>query len=668
MMRVHRRHRSLWLPHDQSRLAALVRPTNLAFARLEPVYSRRFEAVLDLVFESNGRYAVVNFAILDAAFLIDEEWGAIVWPDEIARIVDNAVLRELERLLLPWLRSRVFVRCENEEVRKWFRLDAAIARDVNEALDCGFIGATRLAKVVVDAAPFVYAQRFVARGSAAVVASSGGNGAALLAPFADAVEVDLRSRERNELFERWFSTVDGLRPFAGAGPYAVAVSDLDLDVDTPVVVRTSRAEPAVLDVTVAEPVPLGVLLSFDPEDSAAARTFSVESVAVAEPARSSLGGAAPMGGSKGKILVLARENWSRIEDVDSETIRELSRRLTAEGFEIVVFDPHAPLVPDAFDLAHAIVGSRDLETIEPAVEALAARGIPIVLSTPVDDPRGEAAWGEAILLNAFRNSNELQTLDTYLRSIETRLLEADSVPAAPRTMLNPDPRLVRLLSRCRAVITSHPRESEQLQRLYGYAGPTVSVPPFIPLREVADVTAIAGSGDFILFHGPIDPRAAILQLVMAAELERLPLVVYGPVASSELHFDLALTVGRYTRLVPYSVPTPAEVEGLYARARTYVDVSWTGRGLGRFIRAASYGASLVASANGYAADLFPEGAFRADPGSVPSIRKALREAWEAGPAVRQAQRSRAAVAGDQVAALAGAVAAYQRAAAAPAMS
>jgi hypothetical protein len=638
----------------------LVQPGRLAIARLEPILSARHEAVLDLTFERDGNFGTIAFVLVDAAFLVLRESSPFCWPAALRDAVDPRILRDLESLVEPWLKSRTMARFENEECSRFFRDEPAIRCAYERACDLHLLGAAPLARVARSIAPHVYAYRFAAGKRVAVCGAKSGSGAALLYGRSASVAFDSGDAETDEFVRQWFSFVelDGVRREI---EYDVLVSESAAGAAAATVLCAEAHAPGGREIPVARSLPLSLMVSFDPEDSMQAGAFSVRSALRRTPRRSSLVVPAALGGSSGRIGIVAREDWERAPDCDTDAVRAMQRRLKAEGFTPSVVDSPGRLDPADFDLVH-VVGTAQAPAMRPVLDRLRQANVPIVVTPYLDDPKGEADWGGQITTYAFRGSFDDTIATDYLRALALRRLGAPGVLHYDQIGTKPNESVAALVAAAGAILASCPQEARFIRERYGYGGRIVPAPTLLEHFEARDVTPLAGDGDFILFHGPISGRSNLLLLMTAAAAQRHPLVVTGPIENSEIYGHFTSFAGELTRYIPSSQCSPEEVEGLYARARVYADVSWSGRGVGRLARAGSYGAALVCSANGYGKHVWDDLAFEADPGNVGNIADALARAWEAAPSNAERMAVRTAQLFDQAAGLQGAALAYQQAA------
>jgi hypothetical protein len=654
-VRYHRRGRQYLVHADRERARLLLQPQHLAVARLEPLLAWRYEAALDLIFERAGAFGAISLVVVDGAFLVERELSPFCWPANVAEICSESTLREIESAVEPWLKSRVLARFENDELVRYLRDEPAIRAAFERARELNLCGAAPLDAMLPAIAPHVYAYRFARGRNVAVSGIEGASGAALLCGRAASVALDCGSESEDAFVRSWFSLLD-LSTIDPETRYGLAITE-GSEVDAEIVIRTGEFGGRVIPI--AKPLPMSVMVSFDPDDSIRVGCFSVATPANARVAAvSAIPRATPLGGSAGRVTLLVRDGWRQAADADTDTILALRRRLKDEGFQTNVAEAHGALDPASVDLLH-VVGVRHAEQIGHILEPIRAANVPIVCTPYLDDVKAEADWGSQITSFALMSSDDVAQLDLYLGAIATRRLVANGVPALPNGQPKANDAIRKVIDAAGAVIASCDEEASVIRDLYGYGGSLSVVGDLVESRNAADACALAGSDDYVLAHGPIDHRNGIVLLAMAAERLDLPIVIVGPVASAEAYQRLTAIAGDGTRYIPQSACSLDEIEGLYARARVYADVSWSGRGLARFARAGGYGAGLLGSINGYAKDVWEGLAAAADPASLESIAEALRTAWDAAPGRRSAIAARTALRFDQAAAARGIAQAYE---------
>lgn len=660
-MRFHTKLRTYALKLPADRVASIAVPSGLVFARLEPLSSSGYEAMLDLVFEHGGGYLTLSNAIVDGPMTILRESGPVAWPIETrARLGDERLL-ELESFIEPWLQSRLLARCENDEVLRFFRDEPGIRADVEHARELGLLGAAPLLDVVRSIGPYVYAYRFSRDRSVCVNDARGANGAAFLFGRARAVAFTSGDAETDAFVRRWFSAFDFAHVETGAR-YDVSIGTEHDAVLADVHIASPERLASGVSVALARPLPRAVMVSNDPEDSAPDGTFLVAATPRTQPSANIVGEIAPVGGSAGRIVILGRQDLLRVDGADGYAARALESSLKAEGFSVRICPAHSRLEPEDADLVH-VIGHSHAPAILPALRRLREAHVPIVTTPLLDDPCGEAAWGSQISLFALRGGSDTAVSEVYLDAIASRRLIHEGVPNPPSgAPVAPHGSVRELLDISGAVIAGGQSEAQFLRDMCGYARPIFTVPAYLERIVPANVDALTGYDDFILVHGPLDPTTSVLFVLLAAERKGLPVVFTGPVANSEYHYHLNAFMGDRAYYLPPASLSPEQLEGLYARARVYAEPSWSGLGMSKLARAGAYGAGLVASTTSHARDVWGELLQTANPGSIEAIGQALREAWDANPGQRRLIAARTAERCDQTAARAATAQAYQQAA------
>lgn len=660
-MRTHDRYREYTMLHNVADARRFVSPERLVAVRYEPVMAVLPEATISAIFERDGHYMSLAQAYVLNSMLELRETPPVVWPKHVRGFAPDTTFDALDEMMEPWLLELMLANYANDPCLKFFTDDAAIRADVERAAAERLYGVCGLVDAMRSAGPYVYAYRFLDDARVAIRDAGGANGAALVHGRCRSVAFDSGDAERDAFVRRWFGAhrFDGLED----GAYDVAFVDANATVDARTIVHTAVPAPQDRVFTLAHPVPTVSMVSLDIEDSIPDRRFGVQTDERVELRRSSIEAPIASGGSGGRVLLVVRDDWTQIDDADTDAIRTLSAWLSREGFEVCVAGSGARLDPASADVVH-VIGHRHVRNALPSLRLFAQAGVPIVAAPYADDPRDEVTWGGAISLFAYRNALDAELLDLYSDTIARRRLTAHGVDGLPNTERVANPELAELLSLSGAAIASGAEEEQLLREVYGYRNPVLPSPGYVEPVVPEAVETLAGCGEFILVHAPIEPAASLLFVLAAAGREGLPLVWTGPVANHELlHYVRAYASDR-CYYIPPALLSPAQTEGLYARARVYLDASWASRGLTRVARAASYGATIVGSTHGYARDVLGDGAYPADPGSVASIASAMREAWFASPHRRHDLQGRASERFSGISALVSTVTAYSQAAAA----
>ncbi|MEO6913375.1 MAG: hypothetical protein ABI182_05085 [Candidatus Baltobacteraceae bacterium] len=613
---------------ETAALREIVGVDSLVAARYEPLIRQTTPACgLDLTFVRDGRVAVIPFITVDAAMLIERELEPLVWPKAVADVLSDAIIDPITEAVLPWIESLTLSRAVSSELLRMFG-DAASISIFESARRLGLLGAAPYASVVTSAAPYVYAARFAYGKRAAVRDPRGATGSAILARSARSIAADLGDERTNRTARQWFDR-DCYGPI-GEEPYDLLIAAGDLAVasgEYAVQIELDRQIPGTLDCAVVKPVPFDVMVSFDPGDGPIERRFSV---AVEKPGlfREPRGVVQPRaeGGSGGRILLAARESWQRSDDADTDALRELAGRLRDEGFaaDIVAAGEIADL-PEC-DLLH-ILGQVRPDEMLALIERARTANIPCVVTPMAQDVAREALWGAAMVPVSYRVATDDVGIDEYLGALARRRLQADGMPGLGQEPFSGYTRtLGQALQLASVVLVSGSAEEAFIRDRYSVSGAIHAMSPYLNTLTMPEpIDAMAGTGDFILCHAPIETRCNQMLLARAAMQLKLPLVLAGPVCEADYYMLLREFCDESVAFLPDC--TAGQINGLYRRARVYADVSWNSYGLHRIARAGVSGSALVVSDAGYAAALLGPGIWQADPASTESIKVAIGDAW-----------------------------------------
>lgn len=647
-MRIHERFSFLWPMYDRAFVARLLRAEALVAVRLEPVYSLRYEAYMDALFEHDGQWLVVSFLRVDGASIMAPENPPITWPAGLAAF-NGPQIDEIDAKITPWLRSIAAARMVNEEHIRFWRDTPALRSDVEQAREAGFLGATTYPDVVRSVGAAVYALRLVRDGRVALRGPNAPNAAAILSSVVTGLDV-----ECSDFARRWFAGIDfgsinlGANYICFIGPRAHPVEARYCVFDDGSVASDER------NVALVEPVPSDVMLSFDPQDGPVSRNFSVTECAV--PVRRLPFGEPPVsGGSAGVVRLLVREDAQRFSDADLDGARALAERLRAEGFDADVATA-SHVDPAHVDVVH-IFGLHHGASLVELLRALEQRNTPVVVSTYADDRRGEATSGTSGALLIPRAASDVIAFYDYAAAFERRKIS--NLTAG--SWYDDVSRLI--MRRCACALVVAPAEAQYLRDSLSYFGPTVLAPAFVPLTyPTADIGSLVGSDEFVLVHAPIEPRGNQVFAALAAARLGFPMVLLGPVADIEFYRYVCELSGPQVIQLRDDELTPQEIAGLYARARVIADISWSTRGIHRLARGAAFGGAVVASAQSYAAEVWSGlGCCLVDPASLDSIVDGIRTAWERQPIAANRLISATAVVADPFTNLVAVVSAYQQA-------
>lgn len=615
-MRFHRRYPLLQTWSTDPAQRAVIAAENLCMARFEPAMLDVLgSGVVDLMFSSGERIAVVPFLQVSSEMLLQRENTPLLWPHACSDFAAET-LEALEDAVLPWLTSLTLARQLNREVVRRFTdaIDSAVFESAREGK---FLGAAPYRGAAADWAPYIYALRF-ARGRQVVIQDPfGATGAALCRCAASSVAASLENSEREKLAQRWFGTVGygKLPPTADVAIYADEVAPASASIE----IALDRMLPGGREVRVARPVPIDVLFSFNVEDSTSARSFSVRTDEKERRLHAWVPAAEPIsdGGSSGAILMLLRDDWQRAPDADTDEAKALAARLEREGFAVTFQSASGARVYDkSVDLVHAFT-ARSAGQFQEPLTRFKARGVPVVVSPAIPLGTQQTVQVPTLLRRLFASGYEAQ--------LEEHLGVLDVVP--PQPLAGRDEAVAAVLQRADTVIAGTAAEEAHIKNQYGYAGLIVTSAPYVTKPPVHCVQTLVGTEAYVFSYTRIEARANLALLARAAAEQDRTLAVAGPV----IEFDAyrALREILLERFVYCGEPAEAELGGLYSCARVYADVSWGHYGGSRAAMAYAFGCPMV-MAQGLSGADFP-GAFCTNPASITSMHAALARAWESEP-------------------------------------
>jgi len=650
-MRLHHRFPFLIPRYDDEFVRRLLEPDALVAARLEPVYSLRYEGYLDLAFERDGEWLVLPLLCAEGVSIMIAENPAIAWPRTYDTFAGHAT-DAIDDRVLTWLLSITLGRLVNDEAVKFFRDEPHLHKEFEAARHAGWVGASPYPGVLRSVAPAVYAQRFAAGRAVAIEGEDAANMAAVLSATAKRLAIDSGDVARDDAARRWFA---GLRLDAidASEKYDVRIGARVSQTRATYLVSTEEPVAGERAVALAEPIPTDVMLSFDLQDGPLAREFAVREERV-EVRRSCFAEPAAAGQSGGAIALVVRDDALRFPDADLDAARALEKRLRAEGFDAnvctaVQVDVGRTAVIHVFDVRH---GAALVELVR---DAELAR-VPIVVTPYADDRRNETISGCSGSLLIPRTASERVKFEDFLDAFARRKI-ANLTEGAWY-----DEASAVLMARAGAAIVASNAEAEFLRERFGYTGTCVPVAATVPIAAAEEaIGSLVGPDEFILIHAPIEPRANQVFAALAAQQLDLPLILLGPVGEIEFYRYVNEVCGPRTIALRDDTLTPGEIAGIYGRARVFADLSWSSRGLHRLARAASTGAAVVAPASGYAADLFGELVAPVDQATFESIVAAFSVAWTRQPQVGPRLISLVAHACDPFSGLVATLSAYQQA-------
>lgn len=624
-MRRHRAFAALQLRRDPIRLRELIASESLAAARLEPVLRHgHSELLLDLTFTRpfvNGEesaIAVVPAIVVPTRMVALRECDPLVWPAAVAALLTETIADGVRDRVLPWLVATLAGTGVTSERVTLF--DPAFEPRWRRARELRFLGAAPLEAAWSRLAPYLYARRFAAGRR---VLAAGGS-ALLAAPALAGIATEVRlldaDPEAAAFARAWFGVEVSTEDDAAAEVIIADDERANALGSRPATWRlwlggAGRGE----RVSLARMVPFEIAFAYSEVRAEAVARWTVETPEVPPPPPPPL---AARASSSGRILIAVRPRGERAADSDTDEARALAARLRAEGIEVEVSD--AARSAAGFDLLHVIglhepVAARDL------LATARTSGIPSVVTAQLEDLAQDGYWGAQVSDACFSLRPDEASVEMFLALLAGRRLAGTT--AAPG-----DPLPAEYLDGVRgalelasAVCVAAPGEERLVKERFGYAGPLVQLPPFIPLDAPGPVRWVVGSEPFALLLAPFEPRTNALVALRAAEVARIPLVVAGAVADPAYASLLHEFAGEHGIVI--EDPSPELEAGLLAATRLFLDASWISRGLGRIVRAGLGGAEVVASSRGWAPELFAPSLTAVDPGNVAGIAEALRTAW-----------------------------------------
>ena len=137
-----------------------------------------------------------------------------------------------------------------------------------------------------------------------------------------------------------------------------------------------------------------------------------------------------------------------------------------------------------------------------------------------------------------------------------------------------------------------------------------------------------GKKNFLLSVGRICRRKNQIQLIRAAKLLKLPLVLIGPLNDSEYYVECRKAAAGH-QVMFIDTLTPKELSSAYAAARVHALVSWYDTPGLVSLEAALAGCRIVSTDRGSAREYFGDAAEYCDPSDLNSICLAISRAWQA---------------------------------------
>ena len=644
---------------EPGRFSRGVGPSHLVAARLQPSFYPYGEAWLDLVFSRDGQIVLVPFVQIDPPMVWVREASPFIWPSWLP--LEEPSVAGLEEMLLPWLLARTLLGGVDQEVISFFTEDAGARETFEAARTARFLCACPVDDLLVDVAPYIYAQRFATGKRVGISSANAGFGASVLARIANTVHADLGEGSLNELARRWYG-ID----LYGEIPRATFDIEIAAGASAGLVASVSLESPLEqgIEVQVARPVFPLLACSFDTGDAAPVERFFVRA---REPIlRANRLAAVPViGGSAGRIAIVIRDDGLVAPEADVDQARALTQALCEQGFDASLTVASAARA-DGFDLIH-LFGHRHVHQFEYVLDEAARLGVPVVATPLFDDFANESLWGSSAirtLLSGIRDEAAQRMIEQGLAS---RLLlinpnEARGKPAYDEAALR------KMLAQSRAAIFASSAEEGQVRSRFAFTGSSRIVPALSGHPSVPEpIGALCGSDDYVLVHAAVEPRANQWLTTRAAASIGVTCVLIGTVEDAEYYQALLEASSSGLIWLAEESLSPGQLEALYAGARVYADLGWAGHGAARVVRAAAHGAMPVLSTALSLGELWPELAGGADPASLESAVSVMRQAWTRAPAAGYQVAERTAQLCDPLRSLQAVLGAYAEAAAVKAM-
>lgn len=637
---------------EPGRFARVVGAAHLLAARLQPSYCNWPQGWVDLVFVRDGEIALLPFVQIDPTMISVREASPFIWPSWLP--LDEPTVLGIEERVEPWLLSHALLAGISEEQIGYFTEESEARAAFDAAREARFLCAAPVDIVLADAAPYIYAQRFVKGRRVGISSHDGAFGASLLAGLAASVHADLGDSMRNERARAWYGL--GLYGELPRAAFDVSIGEAHSEA---AVSLSLNDDASAQTVCVARPLFASVACSFDLQDGPEIRRFSVRS---REPIlhSSRLAGAPVIGGSEGRILVVVRDNGLTVPEADVDQARALVDALRVQGFDARMSTASAARADEA-DLIH-LFGHRHAHQFGPVLDEAKRLDVPVVMTPLYDDFDNEALWGSSAIrtmLTGVRDDMAQQSIERGL--VGRRLLvgggQERGTPAFDLAAVR------RMAEQSRAAIFASAEEEARVRALFGFGGPSriaPCVPPAPP--DTRPIGAIAGLDEYVLVHGIIEPRGNQFLAARALAAAALPCVLVGTVVEVDYYYAMLAVGGSQFICLPEDGLRPEQIATLYAGARIYADISWAGHGPSRAIRAASHGALPVMSRALPFAELWPEATGGVDPASLESAATALRQAWMRAPALAHQIAERTAQIADPLRSLQTVLGAYAEAA------
>ncbi len=605
------------------RHAHLIQRTHLVSVRFEPTYSMRHAGcVLDLCFADERHVEIVAGVLAPFPMVLLAESTPLLWPKNVAEVISADRLGIIETDLLLWLRAMTSGRRPVAERLRLYT-DGPIGELVTAARAHGWLGAAPYRDVALGAAPGAYAASRYAEKSVQVSDHPAGATGAWMLSQENQVTADLGSSEINESANRWFdTTIFGTLPEEKP---QIALGFRDALTASECLVAENGGD---VSESMVEPMPIDLMLSFDPDDGPLARSFSV--LVFAQPQlRRQISVATPqaLGGSSGRIAFLLRPDWRSDPDADSESAFVLAQWLRGEGLTVTLCDDASITDLSSFDLLH-VHGLHHPQRLHLITRAARAKGLPVVLSAQLHEAVADPLWAisnaSALYVNSMDGATEARYRDFL--ALKRLAISGSKLPGEPRDARD-EAAMKAMLQDADEILVATGGEASRLGQRFGiHERVTICADALATDAPVADIGAIVGSSDFVLCDASITERQNILHLVRAAREARVRLVLSGPVHSAAVQAMLSEYIDQHVLLAPHR--TDAQRIALYRRARVYVEPGFLPYGLSRIALALVSGCVPVVPKASDALLEFGAGMIGMDPLSVSEMAAGLRSAWD----------------------------------------
>jgi glycosyltransferase involved in cell wall biosynthesis len=339
-----------------------------------------------------------------------------------------------------------------------------------------------------------------------------------------------------------------------------------------------------------------------------------------------------------RVLWLVRRNLSQHPGGDTTQIMHTAAALRALGIKIELsHDSRCDLA--GYDLVHLFHLDRLWENLEHCRRARSA-GRPIALSTiywPPEEFHLAGRPGVAGLLVRCLGGPAYQNLRLVVRHI----LNACERGRLPRL----DPRdlsfrrcVRELLDTASVLLPNSRTEQQAIEARFGVARPAVVVPNAADSAIFGPPAGESPTRAGVLCVGRIEPRKNQLALIQSLSGRGIPLTLVGQPGrySRGYYRRCRRAADANVRFVGHQ--PPAKLCQLYRAARVHACVSWYETPGLASLEAALCGCAVVVSPGGCTREYFGDQAVYAQPGDPDSIRAAVEQALQCGPAPGLADR------------------------------